>query len=157
MARRANTSLGRLADALTTAVTPPPSPIPWLRGAERGEDYFADVLMAGIPGLRNRAGRMDTPGVPNPGSAREPDFLETGPPLKLHEVKTGRPYPHHYLKQCEQDRHLLDTQRVAEVMWHFLPHASESMDIQQDLLDCLRRNRIPYKIYPSDGSFWPTP
>ncbi|MET8349475.1 MULTISPECIES: hypothetical protein [unclassified Micromonospora] len=155
LARRADNSLGRLADALTDAVTPTPAPIPWLRGADRGEDYFADVLMAGVPGLRGRAGRFETPGVPRPGSAREPDFLETGPPLKLHEVKTGKPYPGHYLKQCAQDRHLLDTQQVAEVMWHFMPHANGSLDVPQDLLDCLRSKRIPFKIYPSNGSFWP--
>ncbi|MEV4538553.1 hypothetical protein AB0J82_32715 [Asanoa sp. NPDC049518] len=155
LARRADNSLGRLADALTTAVTPPPSPIPWIRGADRGEDYFADVLMTGVPGLRNNAGRIETPGVPRPGSAREPDFLETGPPRKLHEVKTGKPYPGHYLKQCDQDRHLLDIGEVAEATWHFLPHANGSLDIPQDLLDCLRRNRIPYKIYASTGLFWP--
>ncbi|MEU1689316.1 hypothetical protein [Micromonospora sp. NPDC005707] len=155
LARRADNSLGRLADALTDAVTPPPTPTPWLRGADAGEDYFADVVMAGVPGLRNQAGRIATPNVPRPGSAREPDFLETGPPRKLHEVKTGKPYPGHYLKQCDQDRHLLDTQQVAEAMWHFLPHANGSLDIPQDLLDCLRRNRIPFKIYPSNGSFWP--
>ncbi|SCG55144.1 hypothetical protein GA0070619_3220 [Micromonospora zamorensis] len=155
MARRADNSLGRLADALTSAVTPPPSPTPWLRGAPAGEDYFADVVMAGVPGVRNHAGRIATPGVPRPGSAREPDFLETGPPRKLHEVKTGKPYPGHYLKQCEQDRHLLDTAQVAEATWHFLPHANGSLDIPQDLLDCLRTKRIPYKIYPSNGSFWP--
>ncbi|MBY8873282.1 hypothetical protein K7640_15720 [Micromonospora sp. PLK6-60] len=155
LARRADNSLGRLADALTSAVTPPPSPTPWLRGANAGEDYFADVVMAGVPGVRNHAGRIATPGVPRPGSAREPDFLETGPPRKLHEVKTGKPYPGHYLKQCAQDRHLLDTAQVAEVMWHFMPHANGSLDIPQDLLDCLRSKRIPFKIYPSNGSFWP--
>ncbi|WP_144122780.1 hypothetical protein [Catellatospora sichuanensis] len=157
LARRADNSLGRLADALTTAVTPPPTPTPWLRGADAGEDYLADVVMAGVPGLRNRAGRIEMPGVPRPNSAREPDFLETGPPRKLHEVKTGSPHPggKHYLKQCDQDRHLLDTEQVAEVLWHFMPHANGSLDVPQDLLDCLRRNQIPYKIYGSNGSFWP--
>ncbi|WP_330466582.1 hypothetical protein [Micromonospora zamorensis] len=44
---------------------------------------------------------------------------------------------------------------MAEATWHFLPHANGSLDIPQDLLDCLRTKRIPYKIYPSNGSFWP--
>ncbi len=155
LARTPSNSLSRLADALVDAVTPPPAPTPWLRGADLGEDYFADVLMAGVPGLRNARGRIPMPGVPKPNSAREPDFLETGPPRRLHEVKTGKPYPRHYLKQCDQDRHLLDTAQVAEVTWHFLPHANGSLDVPPDLLDCLRRNRLPFKIYPSNGSFWP--
>jgi hypothetical protein len=155
MARKSSNSLKRLADALADAVPNAP-PVPWLRGWQAGEDYFADVLMAGVPGLRNQAARIDMPGVPRPNSAREPDFLETGPPRKLHEVKTGEPgHPETYLKQCDQDRHLLDTQQVAEVMWHFLPHANASQGIPQDLLDCLRRNRIPFQIHASDGNFWP--
>jgi hypothetical protein len=155
MAQRPSNSLSRLADALSDAVPNAP-PTPWLRGWEAGEDYFADVVMAGVPGLRGRAGRIETPGVPRPNSAREPDFLETGPPRNLHEVKTGEPgHSESYLKQCDQDRHLLDTGQVDNVMWHFLPHANASQGIPQDLLDCLRRNRLPFTIHASNGSFWP--
>ncbi|OKI41689.1 hypothetical protein A6A27_39150 [Micromonospora sp. CB01531] len=31
--------------------------------------------------------------------------------------------------------------------WHFMPDANGSLDVPQNLLDCLRRNRIPFKIY----------
>jgi len=155
MARRPSNSLSRLADALTDAV-PGAASTPWLRGWQAGEDYFADVLMAGRPGLRGRAARIEMPGVPRPNSAREPDFLETGPPRNLHEVKTGEPgHRESYLKQCDQDRHLLDTSQVDNVLWHFLPHANASQGVPQDLLDCLRRNRIPFMIHASDGSFSP--
>ncbi|RZU76923.1 hypothetical protein EV384_5634 [Micromonospora kangleipakensis] len=41
------------------------------------------------------------------------------------------------------------------MLWHFLPHANGSLDVPQDLLGCLRRNRIPFKLYSSNGSFWP--
>ena len=155
MARKSSNSLSRLADALTDAV-PGAASTPWLRGWQAGEDYLADVLMAGRPGLRGQAARIEMPGVPRPNSAREPDFLETGPPRNLHEVKTGEPgHKESYLKQCDQDRHLLDTGQVDNVLWHFLPHANASQGIPQDLLDCLRRNRLPFAIHASNGSFWP--
>jgi len=155
LARKSSNSLKRLADALTDAV-PGAATTPWLRGWQAGEDYVRDVLLKGVPGKHGPAARIDTPGVPTPRAGREPDFLETGPPRKLHEVKTGEPgHPQSYLKQCEQDRHLLDTQKVDDVLWHFMPHANGSQGIPQDLLDCLRRNRIPFQIHASDGSFWP--
>ena len=155
MAKKSKNSLNRLADALTTAVKPGPAAIPWIRGWLKGEDYLIDVILGGVPGLRGNKGRMDTGGVPFPGAAREPDFLETGPPLRLHEVKTGSPHPGGYLKQCEQDKWLFDNKKVDEVIWHFLPHANGTLDIPQDLLDCLRAKGIPYKIYPSNGSYYP--
>ncbi|MDY7090048.1 MAG: hypothetical protein SYR96_33770 [Actinomycetota bacterium] len=155
MARKSSNSLKRLADALTGAV-PGAAATPWLRGWQAGEDYFATVIMAGRQGTRGPAARIPMPGRPRPNSAREPDFLETGPPRNLHEVKTGEPgHPESYLKQCEQDRSLLDNGEVDNVLWHFLPHANGSQGIPQDLLDCLRRNRIPYQIHASTGAFWP--
>ncbi|WP_157410928.1 MULTISPECIES: hypothetical protein [Actinoplanes] len=155
LARKSSNSLARLADALTDAV-PGAASVPWLRGWPAGEDYLADVLLAGIPGKRNRDARIPMPGKPKPNSAREPDFLEDGPPLKLHEVKTGEPgHKESYLKQCDQDRHLLDTGQVGDVLWHFLPHANGSQGIPQDLLDCLRRNRIPFTLHPSNDTYWP--
>ncbi|WP_250031380.1 hypothetical protein [Paractinoplanes maris] len=155
MARKSSNSLKRLAGALADAV-PGAAATPWIRGWQAGEDYFADVVMAGRPGLRNADARIPMPGRPRPGSAREPDFLETGPPKNLHEVKTGEPgHPESYLKQCDQDRSLLDNGEVDNVLWHFLPHANGSQGIPQDLLDCLRRNRIPFQIHASTGAFWP--
>jgi hypothetical protein len=162
MARSKNNSLNRLADALTSAATPPPAAVPWIRGWLAGEKYLVEEILKGKTGKIGRDGRFPTPGQPRPGSAREPDFLEDGPPLKLHEVKTGTPHPGRtpppkYLKQCAQDRWALDnesTTGIKEVLWHFLPNADGTLDIPQDLLDCLRSNRIPYKIYPSNGSFY---
>ncbi|BCY13969.1 hypothetical protein [Actinoplanes sp. L3-i22] len=160
MAANGKNSLNRLADALTSAVTPPPAAIPWIRGWKAGEKYVIEEILGNVPGKIGKDARFETGGVPFPNAAREPDFLETGPPLKLHEVKTGRPHPSKdnktgYLKQCEQDRWALDNGKVDDVLWHFLPGADGTLDIPQDLLDCLRTKRIPFKIYPSNGSFYP--
>ncbi|WP_229074822.1 hypothetical protein [Actinoplanes sp. DH11] len=160
MAASKNNSLNRLADALTSAAPPPPAAVPWIRGWKKGEQYLVEEILKGKTGKIGNRGSFKTGDIPYPNAAREPDFLEDGPPLKLHEVKTGTPHPGKkdappkYLKQCQQDRWALDNQKVGEVLWHFLPNADGTLDIPQDLLDCLRNNRIPYNIYPSDGSFY---
>ncbi|MEV0719012.1 hypothetical protein [Asanoa sp. NPDC050611] len=167
-------SLPRLADAMSDANHVGGGAVtPFLRNAPEGEDFVANLL-AGQTVLRNQQGRIPMPNMPRPGSAREPDSLvDTAEGYFLHEVKTGLPgHPDTYLKQCEQDGHLNRTRPVVQpgrppgaaknitgVLWHFVPKKwpvdhpifsqSDGLGPPQDLLDCLKRNGIPFVIHPA--------
>ncbi|MEV4623253.1 hypothetical protein AB0J74_31660 [Asanoa sp. NPDC049573] len=173
LARMPRMSLPRLADALSSANHVAGAvPTPFLRNAPDGEDFVAGLLSGTV--FRNQQGRIPMPNMPRPGSAREPDDLvETVEGYFLHEVKTGLPgHPDTYLKQCEQDGHLnrnrpvvapgrppRAAKQIIGVLWHFVPKQwpvdhpifsqSDGLGPPQDLLDCLKRNNIPFTIHPA--------
>jgi hypothetical protein len=124
---------------------------PWMRNFTEGEEWL-ERTMRGLnrPGTRPPASRIDTPGNPDPGSYRLPDYLEdTADGPIIHEIKSGTPYwKDSTLKQCAQDAILRDTGRVHKVHWHFPAHVNGTLGPPDYLLDCLRTHNIPFTIYP---------
>jgi hypothetical protein len=156
LARGSRMSLKFLAQSVASAnhvpVRPPfPLRVAPMRNFTEGEDWLANTLQGlNRPGTRPPASRIDTPGNPDPGSYRLPDYLEdTADGPIIHEVKSGTPYwKDSTLKQCTQDATLRNAGRVRGVHWHFPPHVNGTLGPPDYLLDCLRINDIPFTIYP---------
>lgn len=156
LARGSRMSLKFLAQSVSAANhVPARPPLPLrvrpMRDFIDGEDWLAETLQGlNRPGRRQPASRIDTPGNPNPGSYRLPDYLEeTSDGRIIHEVKSGTPYYRESsLKQCHQDARLRNEGTVWGVHWHFPPHVNGTLGPPDYLLECLRANNIPFTIYP---------
>lgn len=88
---------------------------------------------------------------------RYPDVVEERPNNAgqvFHEVKTGTPKYKGSARQCEKDAEIMrdPNNTVLGIEWHFAPwndwqNGGVALGIEQDVLDCLRRNGIPFTIY----------
>ncbi|MEU5943765.1 hypothetical protein ABZ807_32475 [Micromonospora sp. NPDC047548] len=151
----------------------PGSDVRWASGRNDGEKILVDELM----GWRddNTRGRpklwLMQAGAPGQfeKKGRQTDYGEWAPDgWTLREVKTGVPTEHDpdNIIQCEEDAWYVDpvnqdkilednkinsqfrNTRIKGAHWHFMPHGGFNSIGPSDLvLDCLKRNNIPFTIH----------
>src|SRR6266536_1404723 len=147
LAGGARTSLPKLADALTDVLHRSGIAAPWLTSGAAGEDWLTRAFRAeGKFGARPPDTLTETP-----LGRRWPDFIEELPSGGdiSHEIKTGIPgFKDLALKQCQKDGLLRRAGTFVDTIWHFLPYGPEnSLGPPDYLLDCLRREGIPFTIH----------